>query len=148
MTYAQSLVWLRTFGLAFAIMLVPALMGQSDCSAGNTTLSVLEFDVAGENLIILDPQERIYDVLVPESLETAMIRALSTDPNALVSFEASFDHEAAEAVEAVEKGVGMGGGEVLFNLPPGESALIITVEAPQGAKLGYAINVIRGTTCP
>ncbi len=72
-----------------------------------------------------------------------------------MSFEASFDHEVAEtgrgvdAVEAVEKGVGMGGGEVLFNLPPGESALIITVEAAaQGAKLGYAINVIRGTTCP
>jgi hypothetical protein len=132
-------------------MLVPALMGQSDCNPGNTTLSVLEFDVAGENLIVFDPQERIYDVLVPESLEAAMIRALSTDPAALVSFEASYDHEvaeAAEAVEAVEKGVGMGGGEVLFNLPPGESALIITVEAPQGAKLGYAINVIRGTTCP
>ena len=154
MTYPQYLVWLRPFGLALAIMLVPALMGQSDCNAGDTTLSVLEFDVAGENLIVFDPQERIYDVLVPESLETAMIRALSTDPTALVSFEASFDHEvaeaaeAAEAVEAVEKGVGMGGGEVLFNLPPGESALIITVEAPQGAKLGYAINVIRGTTCP
>lgn len=152
MTHPRCLVWLRTFGLAFAIVLVPALMGQSDCDPGNPTLSVLEFDVVGENLIIFDPQERIYDVLVPESLETAMVRALPTDPNALVSFEASFADEAAEAVEngveAVEKGVGMGGGEVLFNLPPGESALIVTVEAPQGAKLGYAINVIRGTTCP
>jgi len=148
MTCPQYWVWLRTFGLAFTIMLVPALMGQSDCEAGDTTLSVLEFEVAGENLIVFDPQERIYDVLVPESLETAMIRALSTDPNALVSFEASFGQEAAEATEAVEKGVGMGGGDVLFNLPPGESALIVTVEAPQGAKLGYVINVIRGSTCP
>lgn len=148
MTYPQHLVWLRPFGLALAIMLIPALMGQSDCNPGDTTLSVLEFDVDGENLIVFDPQERIYDVLVPETLETAMIRALPTDPNALVSYEASFGHEAAEAAEAVEKGVGMGGGEVLFTLPPGESALIITVEAPEGARLGYAINVIRGTTCP
>ena len=149
MTYPQYLVWLRPFGLALAIMLVPALMGQSDCNAGDTTLSELEFDVAGENLIVFDPQERIYDVLVPESLETAMIRAVSTDPNALVSVEASYDHEVAETAEAVEKGIGMGGAEVEFNpMPPGESAVIITVEAPQGAKLGYAINVIRGTTCP
>ncbi|MBT8470949.1 MAG: hypothetical protein KJN97_19550 [Deltaproteobacteria bacterium] len=132
-------------------MLVPALMGQADCELGNPTLAVLEFDVAGENLIVFDPQERIYDVLVPESLEAAMIRALPTDPNALVSFEARFGDEAAEPAEAAlltEKGVGMGGGEVLFNLPPGECGLIITVEAPEGATSGYAINVIRGSTCP
>ena len=148
MTCPQYWVWLRTFGLAFTIMLVPALMGQSDCEIGDTTLSVLEFDVAGENLIVFDPQYRVYDVLVPESLETAMVRALSTDPNALVNFTASFGEEAAEAAEAVEKGVGMGGGEVLFNLPPGECALAITVEAPEGAIHYYVINVIRGTTCP
>jgi len=148
MTHPRCLVWLRTFGLALTVMLVPALMGQTDCEPGDTTLAVLEFDVAGENLIVFDPQERIYDVLVPESLESAMIRALPTDPDALVSFEARFGHEAAEAAPVTEKGVGMGGGEVLFNLPPGECALIITVEAPEGATLGYVINVIRGSTCP
>ncbi len=149
MRYPQHTVSLATYGLAFALVLSPTLLQtEPTCAVGDTTLSVLEFDVAGENLIVFDPQERMYDVLVPESLESAMIRAIPTDPNAMVSYEASFGEAVAEADEIVEKGVGIGGGEVLFNLPPGESTLAVIVEAPEGQKLGYAIHVIRGTMCP
>jgi hypothetical protein len=149
MRYPQHTVSLATFGLAFALVLSPTLLQtEPTCTAGDTTLSALEFDVAGENLIVFDPQERMYDVLVPESLESAMIRAIPSDPNAMVSYVASFGEEVAEAGEVEEKGIGMGGGEALFTLPPGESSVVVIVEAPEGAKLGYAINVIRGTMCP
>ena len=149
MRYPQHTISLATFGLAFALVLSPTLLQtEPTCNVGDTTLAVLEFDVAGENLIVFDPQERMYDVLVPESLESAMVRAIATDPNAMVGYAASFGEEVAEPGEVEEKGIGMGGGEVLFNLPPGESTVVVTVEAPEGAKLGYAIHVIRGTMCP
>lgn len=149
MRYPQHTISLATFGLAFALVLSPTLLQtEPTCDVGDTTLAVLEFDVAGENLIVFDPQERMYDVLVPESLESAMVRAIATDPNAMVGYAANFGEAVAEPSEVEEKGIGMGGGEVLFNLPPGESTVVVTVEAPEGAKLGYAIHVIRGTMCP
>lgn len=149
MRYPQHTISLATFGLAFALVLSPTLLQtEPTCDVGDTTLAVLEFDVAGENLIVFDPQERMYDVLVPESLESAMVRAIPTDPNAMVGYAANFGEAVAEPGELQEKGIGMGGGEVLFNLPPGESTVVVTVEAPEGAKLGYAIHVIRGTMCP
>ena len=149
MRYPQHTISLATFGLAFALVLSPTLLQtEPTCAVGDTTLAALEFNVAGENLIVFDPQERMYDVLVPESLESAMVRAIATDPNAMVGYAASFGEEVAEPGEVEEKGIGMGGGEVLFNLPPGESTVVVTVEAPEGAKLGYAIHVIRGTMCP
>ena len=146
MRNSQHLVSLKTYGLVFALVLSPTLM-QTDasCAVGDTRLTTLEFDVAGENLIVFDPQERMFDVLVPESVETATIRALAMDPESMVTYQTDFGEEPLGTVE-IELGVG--GGEALVNLPPGDGMVLIIAECENGAKAGYVIHVIRGSVCP
>ncbi|MDH3201286.1 MAG: hypothetical protein OEM15_10380 [Myxococcales bacterium] len=152
MRNSRHSVSLATVGLAFAVVLSPALFqtGDASCEGGDTTLSMLEFEVAGENLIIFDSQERLYDVLIPEGVDTATVRAESRDPAALVNFHSDFGDETPQEGLRQEAltGVGVGGGEVVYNMPPGESTLIVSVEAPQGAEAAYMIHVIRSTMCP
>jgi hypothetical protein len=146
MRNSQHLVSLKTYGLAFALVLSPMLLQtEGTCAVGDTRLTMLEFDVAGQNLIVFDPQEQMFDVLVPESVETATIRALAEDTNAALTYVSDFGEDVPATVA---NGLGIGGGEVLVNLPPGDGMLIILVKCENGATAGYVIHVIRGSTCP
>jgi len=153
MRNSQHSVSLATFGLAFAVVLSPALMQtETTCNPGNAQLSMLEFEVAGENLIIFDSLELEYDVLVPEGIDAATVRAESVDPAALVGFIPQFGDQTPEdaLVEALteEPTMGTGGGEVNYDMPPGESTMSVMVQAPQGEEAVYMIHVIRSNTCP
>ena len=152
MRKSRNSVSLATVGLTFAVVLSPALMQtETTCSPGNAQLSMLEFEVAGENLIIFDSLELVYDVLVPEGIDIATVRAESVDPTALVGFVPEFgDQTPAEALTEEKVGnVGTGGGEVIWEpIPPGESTMSVMVQAPQGEEAVYMIHVIRSNTCP
>ena len=76
MRYSRHLVSLRTFGLAFAVVLTPALMQTDEfCNAGDTSLMVLEVEVADQNLIDdFTPEQRVYEVTLPDDVGTVTVR--------------------------------------------------------------------------
>jgi probable HAF family extracellular repeat protein len=137
-------VWLSPYWLAVA--LIPAVTQQSfRCSpppTGDTTLAVLELEVAGENQIAFDPQQRMYDVSLPAGTDTAILVALSTDPAARLWYDLT-----AATPPPLDGGVfPTGGGEVTLDgvIPEGESTLRIYVRAPGGASGTYQVNMSVG----
>jgi hypothetical protein len=81
MRNSRHSVSLGTFGLAFAVVLSPSLLQTSEliCSnTGDTTLSLLEFEVSGEDQIASSSSQRDYDVSLPVDAGTATVRAQPT----------------------------------------------------------------------
>ena len=86
---------LRTFGLAFAIVLAPALMGQDDCEPPDpTTLADLQFrpfQMPGqelpEDIIAFESGVLVYEVELPDSVTQAMLVAEPAVESSAVSVQ-------------------------------------------------------------
>ena len=131
----ERLVWFSPYLLAVALS--PAVLQPLSCSkTGDTTLSSLEFEVEGTNEIAFHSTLRSYDVSLPGSASSAIVRATSTDPAARVSYDL---RDSGGPIEAGS--LGIGGGEVSLDLPLGQSSLNISVRAPGGASGIYSLNI-------
>ena len=145
-TLDRSTLW--TFALAFAIVLSPALMQQDGLGcppSGDTRLEVLHVaDVDGEDMIAFDPDERLYEVMLPEEPGACVITANSMDPGATVSYALN------DGCETVESGdCGIGGGEfTLEAVPEGHSFLNILVKAPGLKMAKYVVVFAQPEQCP
>ena len=79
-TYPRSYS-LKTYALAFAIVLSPAVLQVDSCSpgTGDATLSTLEVEAMGENRIAaFDSEQRSYDVWLPLGADTATYAPIPT----------------------------------------------------------------------
>lgn len=147
MRYSKHIVALRTLGIAFAIVLSPAFMEMDSVTChgvGDTRLASLELEVAGENLIAFDMEQLLYDVMLPEGADSAIVRAESVDPDADVSYNLS---EACPPPIASGH-FPTGGGEVtLDELTLGHTTLAIWVHAPEGQAECYVIHLTQPMLC-
>lgn len=149
MRYSRHSVSLRTLGLAFTVALSPAFMNMEEVTCngiGDTRLSTLEFEVAGENLVAFDTSQevQVYEVMLPQGTESAILRAESVNENADVMYNLS-----VACPPPVEHGdLGVGGGEVtLEDLPFGHSTLTVYVHAPEGAAEAFTIHITQPMLC-
>lgn len=114
-----------------ALLAAPAALQGYSCSpaTGDATLSSLEVEVQGQNHIsAFSSGERTYNVWLPLSADSAIVRAYSTDPNSQVSYNLA----AAGASGYIDSGYfPNGGGEITLAglLPEGRSELRINVKA-------------------
>ena len=148
---------LRTFGLAFAIVLSPALMQTEDVIAcpggddptmhwqGDTQLELLAVEVGGEDMIAFSPEEDQYEITLPESHEEIIVKAESRDPEAKVMYNLT-DGCAPTAYGHLPDG----GGE--FAIEPeavheGHSLLKVWVHAPEGKADAYSIFMTQPRVC-
>ena len=149
MTYPRQWASFRTFGLAFAIVLAPALMqAEGTCvGMGDATLSALQFEVDGQNLIEgFVPEQRVYHVVLPEGAEMATITALSTDEEAEVAY-ATHPECAPMEIEWLPTG---GGEFQLEGWAEGHSMLTINAVPNLGAPVPgdhYTVFVTVPVTC-
>jgi len=150
MTISPRAVSMKTYALAFAVALSPALLQDITCdpATGDATLSALELEVMGENYIsAFDSAQRAYSVLLPLGADTAIVGADSTDPGSQVSYNLSVSNVYAGTLETIDYGdFPTGGGEITLDglLPEGRSLLGIHVKAPGGARAVYAIDIQVG----
>jgi hypothetical protein len=147
MTYPRHWVSFRAFGLAFAIVLTPALMQTSGtCGVGDTTLETLQFEVDGENLIgAFSPDQRVYEAMLPEGAEVATVIAISSYEKAEIHL---ISEQACESPQ-VER-FQTGGGELqLEEWGPGHTLVRVFAHPPEGAidVMGYHIHVMAPTLC-
>ena len=137
---------LRTFGLAFAIVLSPALM-QTDATchaAGEGHLQLLEVEVAGQDMLAFDPMQFSYDIKLPEGVESIVVRAQPFDPEASVSFNLH------DACAPVAQGEFPPEGEVTIeDVPIGHSVLMVYGHAPGdwGEAAAYTILLTQPSQC-
>lgn len=100
---------------------------------GDTTLSILEVEVAGVNQVAFAPDIRSYDLLFPD--DTVTVIAQSTDAGAQVTW----NYLGTGGL------LGVGGGEATLSVPPDYSVLRVYVKAPGGASDAYEIRIIRSS---
>ena len=147
-TYPRSYS-LKTYALAFAIVLSPAVLQVDSCSpgTGDATLSALEVEAMGENQIAaFDSEQRSYDVWLPLGADTATVRAYSNDPDSQVSYNLSTNNYSG-TLDTIDYGYfPTGGGEIMLDglIPEGRSLLGIHVRAPGGARAMYAVVIQSG----
>jgi len=147
MLYSRHLVSLRTLGLAFAVVLTPALMQTDElCNSGDTTATVLEFEIEGVNMLEEEfhPLNRVYEVTMPEGVDSAILRVQSADDEARVMCNTS-----ADCATAADHGnLPDGGGEVTLDVwVPGHNLLSVYIAAPGGAVGSYSIHVMTPAIC-
>lgn len=143
MTTSRHYVSLRTYALAFAVVLSPAFFQITySCDPGNTNLSSLEFELEGKDHIYgFNTDNRTYDVLTSSTGSSAIVRTQSMDPDAIVNYQWW-----AEGT-IVESGfMGVGGGEVTTDVPFDQSTLRVNVHTPQGGLEHYVVNVTLAAT--
>ena len=137
----------RVFGLALAIALTPALMQVDDGSCvvppGETDLEVFHVSLDGIDMIQFDPEMEAYEVMLAGEPEVILIRAVSVDPDATVSYNLS------DGCAQVEWGtLDIGGGLfMLESLPEGHSLLNIWVTSPKGNADNYTVFFARPEAC-
>jgi hypothetical protein len=95
--------------------------------------------VLGQNQIVFDSAQRTYKVWLPISGDVATVRATSTDPGAQVSYTLHTSSGLSDAGD-----IGIGGGEISLGLPLDPSWLKVLVEAPEGARRRYKVQIWRG----
>lgn len=129
---------LRT--LAFLAVLSPLLLSSSGQSCnrvtGDTTLTLLELEVLGQNRIAFAPALRVYDLWLPAAASSLILRVQSTDPAASVTWQ----------LPDSSGSVGVGGGELTLDIPADGLALFVLVRAPGGAFARYTITF--NPVCP
>lgn len=144
MRYSRHLVALRTFGLAFAVVLTPALMqAENGCESGITTLEELSFEVAGDEMIVnFDPEHGAYEARLPEGAESVTVTAVATEEDAEVMYVLR-----ADCVRLAEGDLPEGGGEfTLDEMLDGHSELKIFVK--QWSQMNhYSIHIIGPNAC-
>ena len=151
MRYSRHLVSLRTFGLAFAVVLTPALMQVEVPSCeGDTTLAVLEFKPLGMDvhpipdlIADFDPQQRVYAVDIPAELiegqpTQVMVVAEATDATADLAIQCYVGDEfiAGHPMDPAYSWT-------MIDLPSGDSTVMVFVRPAGGDEGKYAIHVNR-----
>jgi len=139
-------IW-RTFGLAFAIVLTPALMQtEATCTelAGETRLEVFRVAVGGEEMIAFDPDTRSYEVTLPQEQETIWVRAIPMDEAAEVSYRLSEICDPRPELTTLAK---TGEGVFVLEAPEGHSTLQVWVHSPDGAMHEYTVLFIQPRQC-
>lgn len=120
--------------IVLTAVLWAALLQANDCDrpTGDTTLSLLELDVAEQNQVLgFASGDRAYDVWTAAGPNTAVLRAHPTDLTANVVW-----------FLGTETGsLGIGGGEVTLDLPDGPSFINVSVRPTGGAVALYNIRV-------
>jgi len=134
-------VWFSPYLLA--LVLSPMLLQTStplSCGpTGISTLSALEVEVMGTNEIAFDTAQRNYDVWLPVSASTAIVRATSSSVLAQVSYRLSHDGV------LIEGGwLGTGSGEVTIPLEPGLNTLRVWGKSDGGASSQYTVAIQVG----
>jgi hypothetical protein len=132
--------------LAFAIVLAPSLMQtETDCTtAGDTRLEVFRVVVAGEDMITLDPEQRVYEVMLPEQQETIWVRACAMDKAAEVYYRLS---DVCEPKPPLTKLIASGQGVFVIEAPEGHSTLEVWVRAPDMAMEAYRVLLTQPKLC-
>ncbi|MDH3655521.1 MAG: hypothetical protein OEN21_14735 [Myxococcales bacterium] len=138
-------VSMGTFGLAFAIVLSPALMQYHDRDSGctpppvDTRLSELAVIVDELDRIAFDSSQRAYDdIWLPESADSALVRAIPSDLHTRVTVRVYHDLGSVQTMVAV-----YGGGEAITPLEPGLNTIEVVVMPPGGSGY-YTIDLFVG----
>jgi hypothetical protein len=126
-----------------AVLLAPIFLGglTFSCKTGDTTLVEFAIIVDGVDQIAFDPDMRSYDVWLPISTDSALVRAFPTDLGSLVYINVYGPSTSFGAMTAQ-----VGGGEVTIALEPGLNTLRVYVKAPGGASDYYDVYVQVGCT--
>lgn len=123
--------------ILFAVALSPAFLQGGDCGGGtiptgDTTLTLLELDVGGQNQVLsFDTSDRGYDVWIPGTVGGATLRAEPTDPTAEVTW----------SLGTLSGSLGVGGGQAFLGISPGPSSLFVFVRPSGGAVGNYMIDI-------
>ena len=137
----------KAFGLAFAIALAPGLLQtEGSCGlepVGEARLEILNVAVGGEDMIAFEPDEQVYEVMLPEEPGMILVRAESMDPTAAVSYSLSDGCEETTS-ETLPEG---GGLFVIESVPEGHSLMTIRVRAPEGKLGSYTVFFARPELC-
>ncbi len=132
--------------LIAACLLGPALLqGQTlTCNTGDTRLAELSLTVSGKEQLVFDANARSYDVWLSDSPNAATVRALPTDPAALVYVNVYNDVERFSLMAGVP-----GGGEVEVPLVAGGNLIKVYVKVPGGASDDYEVDArVCKAECP
>lgn len=146
MRQSQHLVSLRTFALAFAVVLSPAFMQIDGGSCqGDTTLAALEFRpfrMPGmelpEDVIQFEPDVQLYEVELPAYVTQAMLVLEASDPTAELAVQC-YDDEGFVAGHQIDEVLGW----TVFDLPDGNSRVRVFVRPSGGAEGQYTIAITR-----
>ena len=130
--------YLLAIGLSFALFQTNTPLSCQPTAP--LTLSALELEVAGTNEITFDAAQRSYEVWLPVSTSSAVLRATSTSPLSRVRYRLSNPSGGYIAGSLM----GVGGGEVPLNLPLGRSDLRVSVQGPGGAASSYTVAIQVG----
>ena len=129
---------IRFSPLLLVVALSPALFQTAySCERGDTYLLQLEFEAYGQNRVVgFNPNNRDYALF--NSSATAIVRTLSRDPLSTVTYQWLVNGVSVEAGQ-----IGVGGGDVALNVPPGQSTLRVSVRAapPEAAVGAYLIEI-------
>jgi len=119
-------------------VLTPALLQTQTCDRGDTYLLSLELEVDGQNLVQgFNINERSgYLVTTTGSTATLTVQTRMADSDATYQWRVN-----GTSIEAGQ--IGVGGGSVALDVPPGPSQLYIGVRAVEGNVHGYWVDVLR-----
>jgi len=135
---SRRLIQLRSYALAFAIVLSPALLQFYSCDRGDTYLLFLELDVNGEDQIpCFDINNRLYAVTVTDS-STAILTLETRKWFSVATYQWIVDGETVEAGM-----IGNGWRRITLDIPNGESKLTINVRSEEGSVDAYTVDVHR-----
>ena len=148
MRYSRHLVSLRTFGLAFAVVLTPALMQVPVQCGTPPELDVLQFVVEGKDLLDgkFVPEHRAYEVEMPAGVDTATLRVTAPE-GAEVMCNTSTDCPPPANHGNLDIDRFSGKGEMeLHDFPPGHSMLRVWIVEDGGLGF-YSIHVMAPAIC-
>ncbi len=133
-------------GLLFWTLFATLLISSSgfDCAepTGDTRLASLEIEVLRVNRIAFDTGVRVYEAGIPAGATTVTVRAQAMDPEATVSWLVP------DGTGGLPRGIiGVGGGTITLDLPPGGYALYVGAHPLGGAIGGYSVTFIPCDHC-
>ena len=146
MRYSRHLVSLRTFGLAFAVVLTPALMQMpAQCGTYVPELETLELVVDGEDLLVdFAPEHRVYEVEMADG-KIATLRVTAPE-DAEVMCNTSTDCPPPSDHGNLEVNPDGTAEMELHEFPPGHSMLRVWI-VDDGALGFYSIHVTTPAVC-
>lgn len=134
MSFPQT-VRFRSYALAFAVALAPAIM-QVSCE-GNTTLTRLEVEVDGlDRIVCFAPSSRSYQFST--RADDAILTVEAAQPGATTVYQWLVDGSVVDAGL-----IGSGGGTLGLSIPDGTSILRINVTATEGNLDRYTVDVTK-----
>jgi hypothetical protein len=145
MKRSRQVIQVRSYALAFAVALSPALFQAYSCDRGDTYLLTLKLLVDGQDQIQgFNANNRSYAATVYSHSATLTVGTRMPDSRATYQWIVN-----GTTIEAGE--IGVGGGTVLLTVPDGQSKLYIGVRAVEGNVDGYTVDVSTcadGAACP